>query len=110
SRHFRRLSLAQGASLCTVGVLVGLALLVVVPHIRSIPVDLLFLLAAWFCLWFFSHDLAHHVIGRIVGVGFRYYFLGGSSITQLNLPIVSNVLRMFSVLGLKDRNSDGEGR
>ena len=84
----------------------GLALLVVVPHIRSIPVDLLFLLAAWFCLWFFSHDLAHHVIGRIVGVGFRYYFLGRSSITKLNLPIVSNVLRMFPVLGLKiDKSS-----
>src|SRR5438034_8020889 len=87
--HYRRLSLAQGSSLCTVGVLVGLALLVVVPHIRSIPVDLLFLLVAWFCLWFFSHDLAHHVIGRIVGVGFRYYFLGRSSITKLSLPIVS---------------------
>jgi len=106
SRHYRRLSLAQGSSLCTVGVLVGLALLVVVPHIRSIPVDLLFLLVAWFCLWFFSHDLAHHVVGRIVGVGFRYYFLGRSSITKLSLPIVSNLLRMFPVLGLKiDKSS-----
>src|SRR5438445_6128749 len=106
SRHFRRLSVAEGSSLCTVGVLVGLALLIVVPHIRSIPVDVLFLLAAWFCLWFFSHDLAHHVVGRIVGVGFRYYFLGRSSITKLSLPIVSNLLRMFPVLGLKiDKSS-----
>src|SRR5437870_13330839 len=86
--------------------LVGLALLVVVPHIRSIPVEVLFLLAAWFCLWFFSHDLAHHVIGRIVGAGFRYYFLGRSSITKLSLPIVSNLLRMVPVLGLKiDKSS-----
>ncbi|HXL51251.1 MAG TPA: hypothetical protein VN949_05505 [Candidatus Limnocylindrales bacterium] len=106
SRHFRRLSLAQGSSLCTVGVLVGLALLVVVPHIRSIPVDALFLLVAWFCLWFFSHDLVHHVVGRIVGVGFRYYFLGRSSITKLSLPVVSNLLRIVPVLGLKiDRSS-----
>ena len=106
SKHYRRLSLAQGASLCVVGLLIGLTLLVASPRIRLFPVNVLFLLVAWFCLCFFSHDLAHHVIGRIVGVGFRYYFLGRSSITKLNLPIVSNVLRMFPVLGLKiDKSS-----
>ena len=106
SRNFRKLSLAQGSSLCTVGVLAGLALLVAAPHIRLFPVDVLFLLAAWFCLWFFSHDLAHCVVGRIVGVGFRYYFLGRSAITKLSLPIASNLLRMVPVLGLKiDKSS-----
>ena len=106
SRHYRRLSLAQGSSLCTVGVLAGLALLVIAPHVQSLPVDLLFLLAAWFCLWFFSHDLAHHVVGRIVGVGFRYYFLGRSSITKLSLPFASNLLKTVPVLGLKiDKSS-----
>jgi Ca2+/Na+ antiporter len=106
SKHYRRLSLAQGASLCTVGVLVGLALLIAAPRIRLFSVDLLFILGAWFCFWFFSHDLAHHVVGRIVGVGFRYYFLGRSSITRLNLPIVSNLLRVVPVLGLKiDKSS-----
>jgi hypothetical protein len=70
------------------------------------PVDALFVLAAWFCLWFFSHDLAHHIVGRIVGVGFRYYFLGRSSITKLDLPIASNLLRVVPVLGLKiDKSS-----
>jgi len=101
SRHYRKLSLAQGSSLCTVGVLAGLALLVAAPRIRLFPLDTLFVLAAWFCLWFFSHDLAHHVVGRIVGVSFRYYFLGRSTITKLNLPIVSNSMRVVPVLGLK---------
>ena len=101
SRNFRRLSLAQGSSLSTVGVLAGLALLVAALRIRLFPLDVLLLLAAWFCLWFFSHDLAHHVIGRIVGVSFRYYFLGRSAITKLSLPIVSKSLRMVPVLGLK---------
>jgi hypothetical protein len=106
SRHYRRLSLAQGSSLCTVGVLASLALLVVTPHIKSLPVDVLFLLAAWFCLWFFSHDLTHHVVGRFVGVSFRYYFLGRSSITKLSLPFASNLLRVVPVLGLKiDKSS-----
>jgi hypothetical protein len=87
-------------------VLVGLSLLVAALRIKLFPVDALFLLVAWFCFWFFSHDLAHHIVGRIVGVGFRYYFLGRSTATKLSLPIVSNLLRMFPVLGLKiDKSS-----
>jgi len=106
SKHYRRLSLAQGASLCVVGLLIGLTLLVASPRIRLFPVNVLFLLVAWFCLWFFSHDLSHHIIGRIFGVGFRYYFLGRSTITRLSLPIASNLLRMVPVLGLKiDKSS-----
>ena len=106
SKHYRRLSLAQGASLCAVGLLVGLTLLVVTPRVKLFPVNALLVLAAWFCFWFFSHDLAHHIVGRIVGVGFRYYFLGRSSITRLSLPIASNLLRVVPVLGLKiDKSS-----
>ena len=106
SRHFRRFSLAQGASLCIFGVLVGLALLILAPRVRLFPLDALFILIAWFCFWFFSHDLAHHVVGRIVGVSFRYYYLGRSTITKMNLPIASNLLRAVPVLGLKiDKSS-----
>jgi hypothetical protein len=106
SRHFRRLSLAQGASLCIFGVLLGLALLIAGARIKLFPLDALFILAAWFCFWFFSHDLAHHIVGRIVGVSFRYYFLGRSAITKMSLPIASNLLRAVPVLGLKmDKSS-----
>src|SRR5207302_10219232 len=90
SRHFRSLGLVQGSSLCAVGLLAGLTLLVLGPRVRLFPVDLVFIFAGWCCFWFFSHDLAHHIVGRIVGVAFRYYFLGRSSITKQNLPIVSN--------------------
>ena len=84
----------------------GLALLIVASRIRLFPLDALFILVAWFCLWFFSHDLAHHIVGRVVGVSFRYYFLGRSAITKMSLPIVSNLLRVVPVLGLKiDRSS-----
>ena len=85
--------------------LVGLALIVVVPRVKLFPVDALLVLVAWFCLWFFSHDLAHHTVGRLVGVRFRYYFLGRSAITKLSLPIVSNLLRVVPVLGLKIERS-----
>ncbi len=101
SKHYRRLSLAQGSSLCAVGLLTGLTLLVLAPRVRLLPVDLVFIFAAWFCFWFFSHDLAHHIVGRIVGVRFRYYFLGRSTITRLNMPIASTLLKVIPVLGLK---------
>jgi len=101
SIHFRRLSLAQGSSLCVFGVLVGLALLVVALRIKLFPINALFVLAAWLCLWFFSHDLAHDIVGRIFGITFRYYFIGRSPIIRLDIPIVSNAMRLVPVLGLK---------
>jgi len=101
STHSRRLSLAQGLSLCVFGVMVGLALPIVTPHIRLFPVNALLVLVAWFCLWFFSHDLAHHIVGRILGVTFRYYFIGRSAIIRLGLPVISELMRVVPVLGLE---------
>jgi hypothetical protein len=81
--------------------LIGLGLPIVSPRMRLFPVNALFVLVAWFCLWYFSHDLAHHVVGRILGVSFRYYFLGRSAITKLGIPIISELVRVVPVLGLK---------
>lgn len=96
-----RLSLQQGLSLCTVGVLFGLSALLVASRIRSLGLEIVMSLVAWVSLLFFSHDLAHHLVGRIVGVDFRYYFIGRSAVTRLKLPIVSALLRRVPVLGLK---------
>lgn len=96
-----RLSLQQGLSLCTVGVLFGLAALLVTSRLRSLSLEIVLSLVAWVSLWFFSHDLAHHLVGRIVGVHFRYYFIGRSAVTRLKLPIVSALLRKVPILGLK---------
>ena len=97
----RRLSLAQGASLCSVGVLFGLALLLAVPFAELLFVRILLSLASWFCLWFFSHDLAHHLVGKIFGIRFSYYYIGRSSITKLRIPVISEVLAKIPVLGIK---------
>src|SRR5438094_9207474 len=81
--------------------MVGLLFLFAAPQVKPLSLGFLLLLGAWFCLWFFSHDLAHHVVGRVLGVGFRYYFLGRSSITKLRLPMVSELSSKIPVLGLK---------
>src|SRR5207247_7376512 len=81
--------------------MVGLLFLFAAPQVRPLSLGFLLLLGAWFCLWFFSHDLAHHVVGRVLGVGFRYYFLGRSAITKLRLPMISELSSKIPVLGLK---------
>jgi hypothetical protein len=101
TRHYRRLSLGQGLSLCIFGFLVGLALLLVAPRVKYLPGQVLLLFGSWIFLWFFSHDLAHHIIGRIVGVKFRYYFLGRSAITKLKLPAASKLSQYIPILSLK---------
>lgn len=69
-----------------------------VPH----PLQkLMLLLTSWFCFWFFSHCLAHFVVGRIFGVNFLYYFVGKSSLIKLNLPFISFFAKIFPVLGIK---------
>ncbi len=59
------------------------------------------LVFAWFCLWFFIHDLTHHIVGRLSGIRFQYYFLGRSSIRKLKLPIISSLMEHIPVLVLK---------
>lgn len=104
--RYRRLTLAQGASLSLAGLVSGLvawqgAVLPVPPSLR-----ITLLLYAWFTLWFFSHGLTHHIVGRLGTIKFQYYFLGRSAITKLKLPIFSRALQQIPVLVLKiDRKS-----
>jgi len=67
--------------------------------------NVILLLAAWFCFWFFSHCLTHFVLGKILGVNFLFYFVGRSNIVKLNLPAVSSLARRFPVLGIKVENA-----
>ncbi len=66
-----------------------------------LSVRILLLLCTWFTLWFFSHDLTHHITGSIVGIKFQYYFLGRSAITKLKLPLIPRLMEHVPVLVLK---------
>jgi hypothetical protein len=41
------------------------------------------------------------VIGKILGIDFRFYFVGKSSIARLNFPLVSKLMSKVPVLGIK---------
>src|SRR5712692_8079304 len=101
ARKYRRLSLAQGAELSIGGLGAGLVAWQLASNEYPISIRILLLLFAWFTLWFFSHDLTHHIMGSLVGIRFRYYFLGRSAIRKLKLPLLPRLMNKIPVLVLK---------
>ncbi len=100
-QKYRRLSSPQGASLSILGLGLGLVAWQLAANEYPLPLRILLLLFAWFALWFFSHDLAHHVVGTLGGIRFRYYFLGRSAIGKLKLPLLPRLMNSIPVLVLK---------
>ncbi|MEM4312383.1 MAG: hypothetical protein QXX95_08350 [Nitrososphaerales archaeon] len=93
-----RIGLFQGTFISCIMVLLALILNFPLPFNTSL--DILFALISFFLLWFFTHDLAHLAVGAIVGVKFRYYFLGLSNIILIKgFPEALKFMPM--VLGLK---------
>jgi hypothetical protein len=92
-----KLSIAAGTALSVLGVIAA-AFLTVWAFPR--PVDYVAKLIAWFLLWFFTHDLAHLVVGAVTGVRFSHYYVG-----------LSNLYRSRLVPGIKiDREKTRAGR
>ena len=50
---------------------------------------------------FFPHGLSHYLVGSLVGIRFRYYFLGRSGIRKLKLPLARLIASRVPVLVLK---------
>ncbi len=97
----RKFTPAQGAGISILGLAAGIVSLAIA-SINAMPLfRVILLLFAWFTFWFFSHDLAHHITGQLVGIRFRYYYLGKSAIRKLNLPIIPQLMNRIPVLVLK---------
>lgn len=108
ARKYRRFSPAQGATICIVGLLLGAVAWQLATALTQygLLLQVLLLLFAWFSFWFFVHDLTHHIVGKVGGIRFQYYFLGRSAVRKLRLPLVSRVMERVPVLVLKvDRGS-----
>lgn len=100
-RYKHRFSIRLGTALELFGVFLGFLILSITNILPYSMVSLVLLLIAWFCFWFFSHCLAHFVVGKILGIDFRFYFVGKSNILKLNLPVVSWLASRILVLGIK---------
>jgi len=65
--------------------------------------QLVCLLASFLCLWFFSHDLAHFMVGSALGMRFPFFFSGKSNLRHAfrNVPLLSLLTRNIPALGVK---------
>ncbi len=101
AKKFRRLSLSEGAIVTALGLLSGLVSWWLALGSTQVSTVIVLTLYTWFALWFFSHTLTHHIVGRLVGIRFQYYFVGRSAIRKLKLPVISRVMEHVPVLVLK---------
>jgi len=75
---FGRLSVASGNALQIAGVAAACASLALARSTQSKPAAIAGMIAAWVLLYFFCHSIAHWAVGRILGIRFAFYTLGGA--------------------------------
>jgi hypothetical protein len=77
-RVFARLSILVGNALQVGGILAAYFALRASRLERSTAVAVTEMLLAWILLYFFSHAIAHWLVGRSLGIRFLFYTVGGT--------------------------------
>jgi hypothetical protein len=77
-RVFARLSIAAGNALQIGGILGACFALTVARSAHSTVIAVAGMLLAWVLLYFSVHAIAHWLVGRIIGIRFLYYTVGGT--------------------------------
>jgi hypothetical protein len=72
-----RVSAAAGTGVLTAGTLAAIAVLVISETLENRLLRTLFLLGSFGTLEITTHSLTHWVVGRLVGIRFTHYFVGG---------------------------------
>lgn len=75
---FARLSIAAGNTLQGAGILVAFLSLRVSQMSESEALSICAMLMSWILLYFSSHAIAHWLVGRVLGIRFLYYTVGGT--------------------------------
>jgi hypothetical protein len=77
-RVFARLSIAAGNTLQLGGLLAACFALSASRSARSTAIAVSTMLVAWVLLYFSAHAIAHWLVGRVVGIRFLFYTVGGT--------------------------------
>jgi len=70
-------------------------------YLFSKPIRILILIICWFMMLYFTHCLSHYIVGRLLGIRFRYYFLSKSMLSKANIPLISRLTSVKAFLTLK---------
>ena len=77
-RIVARLSILAGNTLQIAGLAAAIAALALARSTPSKSAAVIAMLAAWLLLYFFCHGIAHWAVGRILGIRFAFYTVGGT--------------------------------
>lgn len=98
-----KISIAKGTVLSLLMIAVAVALPLVFKG--SLLVEVIVGLTSWLLLWFFTHDIAHLAIGRLLGIRFSHYYIGISNLIKV-MPLKPKYKLLFIALGIKiDRSN-----
>lgn len=75
---FGRLSIIAGNAVQITGLLAACVSLSLVRSVHSKPVAIVAMIADWILFYFFCHGIAHWAVGRILGIRFAFYTVGGT--------------------------------
>ena len=77
---FRRLSIIAGNTIQIAGIAAASVALALARSAHSKPAAIAatMMIAAWTLLYFFCHGIAHWAVGRLLGIRFAFYTVGGT--------------------------------
>jgi hypothetical protein len=75
---FGRLSVIAGNAVQITGLLAACVTLSLARSVHSRLVAIVAMIAAWILFYFFCHGIAHWAVGRILGIRFAFYTVGGT--------------------------------
>jgi hypothetical protein len=75
---FRRISILAGNTIQLAGVVAAYGVLALARTSESKPGAILAMIAAWLFLYFCCHGIAHWAVGRLLGIRFAFYTVGGT--------------------------------
>jgi hypothetical protein len=75
---FRRLSIVAGNTVQIAGLLAACVALGLARSAHSKLLAIVAMIVAWKLLYFFCHGIAHWAVGRILGIRFAFYTVGGT--------------------------------
>lgn len=104
----RTISLKTGHLIEVSGITLGISTLYISNIFELYYLKIFFLSISWFCFLYFTHCLTHYIVGYILKIKFKYYFIGEANfVSHLSKKDdQNNILKKLPVLGVKiDRQS-----
>ena len=77
-RTFGRLSIVAGNGVQIAGLAAAYLALIAARCVSSKPAASAAMIFAWLLLYFFCHGIAHWAVGRLLGIRFAFYTIGGT--------------------------------